>query len=339
MRRHVCGLLACLSAVGCGDKSAPSAGTKDFPCEPGSVSPGTLVIINPGKSVSVALDFRTCASVRVSATNDPVYAGGKVVAVDAVLELAPPLSTTYTLEAKGSRIKKVVRTLPVDVIPTPTVVIERAAIPDSGIVLGSTVTLPVTRSYVSTCTQPTFTAVPSQSDQKAFRGSINTASGPIVFAAPSTMPALQDGARKVTISINCLGQDGSATSASVGVKLSVPSLLCASMLPDSLKMLPLGPGEVGSLGPVTIECNGNSVTANNGVDFSGTVIGLTNEGSPAPPDSEYTTFAGLFQTGYRMVFYLRQPGPPSANPQFLRIWVKQSERSEPPRSFLLRLYP
>lgn len=297
----------------------------------GTISPAENVTISAGQTTSVVLNFQNCSNVTVRADNDPVYVNGVTVAPNATLSLSPAKATVYTFTGNGEGAQPTLR-LAVNVVGKPEVSIDVNAVPDSGVVLNSTVSLPLRKQFINSCTVISFNGTPTTSDAKSVKATATVVGDALVFSSGSTMPVLVSGKRQATVTVSCLGQDNSSVTASVTIKLVVPTLKCGSITPDSVN--------VAWIGDLVFNCSGNSVTSSNGVDFKGTVISLTNALYVGyPPDSLFITYVGGFQDPNHFWTASGRIGPPATYAYDMLQWIKNSERTENPLKFALRYRP
>lgn len=295
----------------------------------GTISPAENVTISAGQTTSVVLEFQNCLNVTVRADNDPVYVNGVTVASNATLSLSPAKATVYTFIGNGEGAQPTLR-LAVNVVGKPDLSIDGSAIPDSGVALNSTVQFVLNRQYISSCSAPVFNGTPTTADPKTVKATATISGETLVYSPGSTMPALVGGKRQVTITVSCLGQDGTTISASITKLLVVPALQCTKITPDSVS--------TAWTGNLWVECLGNSVTSFNGVDFKGTLVSLGDPNS-APNAEVFITNVGNFQDANHYVMFFGRIGPPVTQAYDVGIWYKNPERSDTPLRFVLRLRP
>ncbi len=296
----------------------------------GTISPAENVTISAGQTTSVVLNFQNCASVTVRADNDPTYVNGVTVAPNATLLLSPAKATVYTFVGNGEGAQPMLR-LAVNVVGKPGVSIDASAVPDSGVVLNSTITLPINKQNITSCSVVSFSETPATADPKTVKATATINADALVYSPGSTMPVLVNGKRQATIQVSCLGQDGSSVSTSVMIKLVVPTLKCSNMTPDSVN--------VAWQGNVTANCTGNSVTSLNGVDFKGTMSSIGNLEAGTPPSDAFVTNPGQFQDPNHFAAGIYRVGPAPTFPIDAGMWFKNSERPEEPLRFILRFRP
>ncbi|MEK7651974.1 MAG: hypothetical protein AAB351_02090 [Patescibacteria group bacterium] len=288
----------------------------------GSISPSSQVTISAGQTTSVKLSFSNCSSVTVSSDNDVKYQSGVNVAPDTTLQLWPSKVTVYTFVGNGEGAQPTVR-LTVNVIGKPELTIDNSAIPDSGVVLNTTVMLPLHKQYISSCSAPVFNGTPTTADPKTVKAVASISGETLVYSPGSTMPVLVNGKRQATITVSCLGQDNSFVTASIIVKLVVPTLVCSGLTPNT------GPLNWG--GNVLLTCTGNSLVSSNGVDFGGTVMSNSADW-PYPPD-KFITNPTNFHDPEHYGFGVGIIGDPMTEPYTVYLWFKNSERAEAPLRF------
>ncbi len=297
----------------------------------GSISPSSQVTISAGQTTQVKLSFSNCSSVTVTSDNDVKYQTGVNVASDTTLQLSPSKTSAYTFVGNGKGAQKVSLSLMVNVVGKPTLVISGSLVPDSGIVLNSSAKFPLVKQNISSCSAPVFNGTPTTADPKTVKATASVDGDTLVYTPGSTMPVLVNGKRQVTITVSCIGQDGSLVSASITKSLIVPTLKCSGMSPDSVN--------VAWTGQLTVTCTGNSVTSVNGVDFKGTMGTLSFTSQVIPGDASFWSGAGSFQDPNHFVFWFGHIGPPANYALDVYQWFKNSERNEVPLWFILRLRP
>ncbi|MHB8870912.1 MAG: hypothetical protein ACYC5G_00415 [Candidatus Doudnabacteria bacterium] len=298
----------------------------------GSISPSSQVTISAGQTTSVKLQFSNCSSVTVTSDNDVKYQSGVNVAPDTTLQLWPSKATVYTFVGNGEGAQPTVR-LTVNVVGKPELSIDVSAVPDSGVVLNSTVTLPLRKQNINSCNVISFSETPSTADPKTVKATATISGESLVYSPGSTMPVLVNGKRQATITVSCQGQDNSFVTAVTTIKLSVPTLKCSSITPDSVSSA--------WQGDVVVNCTGNSVTSLNGVDFKGTMTSLSfgNFAAGAPSGESFITNPGQFQDPNHFAGGILRIGPVPTYPIDAGLWYKNSERSEVPLLFILRFRP
>jgi len=297
----------------------------------GTISPSSQVTISAGQTTQVKLSFSNCSSVTVSSDNDVKYQTGVNVAPDTTLQLWPSKTTIYTFIGNGEGAQRVSLSLTVNVVGKPTLLINGSLVPDSGIVLNSTTEFPLIKQNISSCDAPVFNGTPTTADPKTVKATATISGGTLVYMPGSTMPVLVNGKRQVSITVSCIGQDGSLVSASITKSLIVPTLKCSGMSPDSVN--------VAWTGQLTVTCTGNSVTSVNGVDFKGTMGTLSYTSQVTPGDASFVSGPGSFQDPNHFVFWHGRIGPPANYAYDIYEWFKNSERPEVPLWFILRLRP
>lgn len=288
----------------------------------GTISPSSQVTISSGQTTSVVLNFQNCLNVTVRADNDPVYVNGVTVAPNATLSLYPAKATVYIFVGNGEGAQPTLR-LAVNVVGKPEVSIDGSAVPDSGVVLNSTVTLQLRKQYINSCTVVSFNVTPTTADPNTGKATATVSGDALVYSPGSTMPVLVDGKRQVTITVSCLGQDNSFVTASIIVKLVVPTLVCSGIDPNTA---PLNWG-----GNVLLTCTGNSLVSSNGVDFKGTL--MSNSGDWPYPPNNFSTNPTNFHDPNHYGFGTFLIGDPMTQPYTVYYWFKNSERLEAPLRF------
>lgn len=288
----------------------------------GTISPAENVTISAGQTTSVVLNFQNCSNVTVRADNDPVYVNGVTVAPNATISLSPAKATVYTFVGNGEGAQPTLR-LAVNVVGKPEVSIDVSAVPDSGVMLNSTISLPLRKQFINSCTVVSFNGTPSTADPLTVNATAAVSGDFVVYSSGSTMPVLVNGKRQVTITISCLGQDNSFVTASITVKLVVPTLVCTGINPNTA---PLNWG-----GNVLLTCTGNSLVSSNGVDFKGTV--MSNSGDWPYPPNNFSTNPTNFHDPNHYGFGTFLIGDPMTQPYTVYYWFKNSERFEAPLRF------
>ncbi|MEK7651973.1 MAG: hypothetical protein AAB351_02085 [Patescibacteria group bacterium] len=292
----------------------------------GTISPSSQVTISSGQTTSVVLDFRNCLSVTVSSDNDPMYQNGVTVSPNAILQLSPSKASVYTITGNGEGVQQVTVHLMVNVIGKPTLSIDGSAVPDSGIVLNTTVSLPLIKQYISSCSAPVFNGTPTTADPKTVKATASVSGDTLVYTPGSTMPVLVAGKRQVTITVNCTGLDGTPVSVSITKALIVPTLTCTGITPNS--------GPLNWSGNVLLTCTGNSLVSSNGVDFKGTV-GTISGWPDSPPDNFITNPTNFHDPNHYGVG-VGVIGDPLIQPYDSYLWFKNSERSEGPLVYVMK---
>jgi len=323
MRKISLLLSASLFLSACGGEVGPTTPVNKV-CS-GTISPAENVTISAGQTTSVVLNFQNCSSVTVRADNDPVYVNGVTVAPNATLSLSPAKATVYTFVGNGEGAQPTLR-LAVNVVGKPEVTIDVSAVPDSGVVLNSTVTLPLRKQYINSCTVVSFNGTPSTADPKTVNATAAVSGDFVVYSPGSTMSVLVNGKRQVSITVSCLGQDNSFITASVTIKLVVPTLVCSGLTPNT--------GPLNWAGNVLLTCTGNSIVSSNGVDFKGTLITNSANWPDSPPDN-FSTNPTNFHDPEHYGFGVGVIGDPMTQPYTVYLWFKNSERFETPLRFAM----
>ncbi len=294
----------------------------------GTISPSSQVTISSGQTTSVVLDFRNCLSVTVRSDNDPQYVNGVTVSPNATLLLSPSKASTYTITGNGEGVQQTTLHLTVNVVGKPTLSIDGSAIADSGIVLNSTVTFALNKQYISSCSAPVFNGTPTTADPKTVKATASVSDDALVYSPGSTMPVRVNNKRQVTITVTCIGLDGTPVSASITKSVAVPTLRCTNITPDSVTLNWVGNG--------VLNCIENSITSNNGVDFRGLVGSMNNPWEGSPPESLFITNPGQFQDPNHYAYGIYHFGDPVNFEYDRNLWFKNSERSDAPLKFVLR---